>query len=81
MNAPTLVPTAARAPRAWLPWAMSALAALLGLVYGFDAGQRMSGPMLGVVMALNAAVIAGLLAGAVVDRIEHLLRGRTAARS
>lgn len=60
---------------------MSALAALLGLVYGFDAGQRMSGPMLGVVMALNAAVIASLLAGAVADRIEHLLRGRPAARS
>jgi hypothetical protein len=79
MNAPTLAPVAARAPRAWLAWALSALAALLGLVYGFDAGQRMSGPILGAVMALNAAVIAGLLAGAVVDRIERLLRGRASA--
>ncbi len=73
MNASTLVPTAARAPRAWLAWAMTALAALLGLVFGFDAGQRMSGPMLGVVMALNAAVIAGLLfmvAWGLIDRRE-----------
>ncbi len=58
MNAPAL--ERAVAARPWLAWALCALAALLGLVAGFEAGVAMSGPLLGTVMALNAAVIAAL---------------------
>lgn len=42
-----------------------ALAALAGLTLGFDAGYRISGVFLGVVMGLNMAVIAAVCVGMV----------------
>lgn len=45
----------------WLSRAVQALAALAGLYFGYNIGSRISGPGMGVVMALNAAVCAALL--------------------
>ncbi len=60
--------------RRWLQRGLMAAAALTALVYGYDIGSRVSGTGMGVVMALNAAVCAWLLAAALT---EHLLRWRS----
>jgi hypothetical protein len=55
-----------------------AAAALVGLVYGFDVGLRISGPLMGAIMALNTAVFgvlcASAVAGWVIERAAR--RGR-----
>lgn len=56
-------------PPRWLVWGGSGVAAIVGLVWGFAFGERLAGPMVGVVTALNMAVISALLAGAVLDRL------------
>ena len=58
----------------WLQRGVMAAAALTALYYGYDIGSRVSGTGMGVVMALNAAVCAGLLASALT---EQLLRWRS----
>ncbi len=57
----------------WLQRGAQSAAALTGLYYGYDIGSRISGIGMGVVMALNAAVCAWLLAAALTD---GLLRWR-----
>jgi ABC-type transporter Mla maintaining outer membrane lipid asymmetry permease subunit MlaE len=42
-----------------------AAAVLIGLVYGFDVGERISGILMGVIMALNTAVFGVLCVSAV----------------
>ncbi len=64
-----------RAGRA-LPWAVQALAALVAGWWGFGFGNQVSGVLLGVVTALNAAAFGGLLAGAVLHRIASWRAGR-----
>jgi len=41
---------------------------------GFDAGVRIASPWLGVVMALNLAVLVGLLTSLLCDRLWSWLR-------
>lgn len=57
------------APPRWLVWGGSGLAGLVGLVWGFGFGARLAGLMVGVVTAVNMAVISALLAGAVLERL------------
>jgi uncharacterized membrane protein len=63
---------------AWPLRCLQAAAALAGLYYGYDIGSRISGTGMGVVMALNAAVCAALLAAAVAWPVQrwHLRRRR-----
>ena len=58
----------------WLQRGVMAAAALTALYFGYDIGSRVSVTGMGVVMALNAAVCAGLLASALT---EQLLRWRS----
>jgi hypothetical protein len=69
MNAPdsAIVPETRRSRR-WLVWTASLAAAALGVVYGFQVGQRVAGLWLGVVMALNAGALGALVVGSLVDR-------------
>jgi len=53
----------------WIQWGVYLLATALGLYYGYDIGSRVSGMAMGVVMALNTAVFASIMAGAVSDRL------------
>lgn len=54
--------------RRWLVWGMTAAAVLAGGVWGFIGGDRIAGPWLGGIMAVNLALCAGLLTGAVAER-------------
>ena len=47
----------------------SLTAGAVALVAGFDAGQRMGGALLGAIMAVNAAVFAALMVGALAERL------------
>ncbi len=42
-----------------------AVVVIIGLAYGFDVGQRISGPIMGAIMALNTAVFGVLCVSAV----------------
>jgi hypothetical protein len=46
-----------------------AVPALIGLKVGYDAGLEISGVLLGVFMALNAAVCFALVAGSIAERL------------
>jgi hypothetical protein len=59
INAPAITATV----RKFRPIAYSAVA-LVGLAYGFDVGLRISGPLMGAIMALNTAVFGVLCASA-----------------
>jgi hypothetical protein len=54
-----------------------ALAALAGMVYSYDFGKLIGGPVVGVVLALNGAVFCSIIAGALA---EKLCRWRPASR-
>lgn len=58
-----------RKPPRWLVRGGSGVAGLAGLVWGFEFGHRVAGMLLGVVTALNMAVICALLAGAALERL------------
>jgi hypothetical protein len=47
----------------------SLAAGAVALVAGYDAGQRMGGALLGAIMAVNAAVFAALVVGALAERL------------
>lgn len=64
-----------RAPR-WLVWGGSGAAGIAGLVWGYGFGAQLAGPLLGVVTALNGAVICALLAGAALERLPRVRQGR-----
>lgn len=53
-------------PRPWLVWTASLLASLVGLKYGYDFGERLSGTVLGVITGVNLAVFGGFVAGSAV---------------
>lgn len=46
------------------------VAGLIGLKFGFDAGNQISGVVLGVVMAVNTALIAVIFVGTIADRMS-----------
>lgn len=74
MNAPEpAIAPEPRRSRRWLVWTASLAAAALGIVYGFQVGQRVAGLWLGLVMALNAGALGALIAGSLVDRLMRRL--------
>jgi hypothetical protein len=60
----TTAPAITTTVRKFTPIAYAAVA-LVGLAYGFDVGQRISGPIMGAIMALNTAVFGVLCVSAV----------------
>ncbi len=58
--------------RRWLVRAVAAIAGLLGLVLGYQFGNRVAGLWLGVITGLNGAVFATILVGALVDRLTRV---------
>jgi hypothetical protein len=62
------------ASRRWV-WATQAVAAGVGLVLGYDFGVRISGTLLGVVLALNGALFCSMVVDVLADR---LVRARAA---
>ena len=52
--------------------AVAAIAGLLGLVLGYQFGNRVAGLWLGVITGLNGAVFATILVGALVDRLTRV---------
>lgn len=54
--------------RRWV-FAGQALAALLGGVLGYDFGLQISGKLLGVALALNAAVFCSMVVDVLADRL------------
>jgi hypothetical protein len=71
-------PFSRRAPPAsrWVPWALQGAAAIGGAAWGFDFGLQVSGPLLGLVAAINGAAFAAVLAGAAVNRTRSLFGRR-----
>ena len=55
------------------------LAALVGGTFGFEFGRSLAGPWLGVVTAVNGALICSLLADAGVEAIGRWRRRRPPA--
>jgi hypothetical protein len=49
----TTIPKASRT--VWLQWLLYAFAGLVGLKYGYDFGDQISGKLLGFVLGLNSA--------------------------
>lgn len=60
----------------WLEHAFAAACALAGGVAGFTIGARVEGFPLALMMGINAAVCAALLAVSLVDAAGRLLRRR-----
>ena len=58
----------------WWLYALSLMAGAAAAPFGYDVGQRIAGPLIGWVMALNSAVFCTLVAGAVLDRVSSLLK-------
>lgn len=57
----------------WALWAVQGAAAIGGAVWGFDFGIQVSGPVLGLLAAVNGAAFAALLAGATTSRLLSLV--------
>ena len=57
--------------RRWVrfTYALATVAGAAGAKYGFDFGTRISGTLLGVVLALNGAVFCALMVGGLADRL------------
>jgi hypothetical protein len=53
----------------WLLRLVYLLAAVGGMVYGYDFGKLIGGPVVGVVLALNGAVFCSIVAGALAERL------------
>jgi hypothetical protein len=60
----------------WPVWLVSAAAGVVATKLGWDFGNELSGPLVGVVAAANFGVIAALLVGTGADRLWSLLRRR-----
>jgi hypothetical protein len=63
--------------RRWLVRLVYVLAGVLGVLYGYDFGQVIGGPIVGVVLALNGAIFCSIVAGALA---EQLCQARPAER-
>lgn len=48
---------------------LTLVAAVAGLVYGYDFGKLIGGPIVGVVLALNGAVFCSIMAGALAEKL------------
>lgn len=68
MSTPSGPPQAPR-PRRSLVWAITLVAGLVGLVAGFDFGNRLAGMLVGALMAFNGALFCSILAAAVAERV------------
>lgn len=55
--------------RRWLLRWVYGLAAVLGMVYSYDFGKVIGGPLVGVVLALNGAVFCSIVAGALAEKL------------
>jgi hypothetical protein len=53
----------------WLVALAYGLAALVGMVYGYDFGKVIGGPFVGVVLALNSAVFCSIVIGALAEKL------------
>lgn len=53
-------------------WALPLMAAGVGAVHGFEFGVRLGGPLLGVALAANAALMGGLVVDGLLDRARAL---------
>jgi hypothetical protein len=63
-------PTAGALQR-WLPRLVYLLAAVAGMVYSYDFGNVIGGPVVGVVLALNGAVFCSIVAGALAEKLRR----------
>ncbi|MCE2947388.1 MAG: hypothetical protein ACK515_19385 [bacterium] len=55
--------------RRYLRYGISVVAIAVGLKYGFDFGNQISGPLMGVVGAINGAVFCALILDYLIERI------------
>jgi hypothetical protein len=62
------------ARRPVVAWTLSGLAGLAGGIQGFLFGDQLGGPLLGVVVAINAAAMAALLTSGLFDAVARLMR-------
>lgn len=79
MNAPALERRSSPA-RSWMRQALPALAhlaaAATGAWFSYGFGLRIGGPAMGLLLAVNAAVMAAMLVDAAADAVEAYLRPR-----
>ena len=54
--------------RNYLRYGICAVAVMVGLKYGFDFGNQIIGPLMGVVGALNGALFCALISDFIADR-------------
>lgn len=66
--------------RRGIVYGCSAVGATLGLVYGYGFGREISGPGLGMLLALNAGIFAGLVVGMALDWLIGQSASRTRSR-
>ena len=59
-------------PLQWAVWAATLAAGVVGLLYGYAFGVRLSGTLLGVVLALNGAALCSMVADALLERVARL---------
>jgi uncharacterized membrane protein YeaQ/YmgE (transglycosylase-associated protein family) len=50
-------------------WTACLVGGLIGLKYGYDFGELLSGTALGVITGINLAVVGAFLAGSLVNRL------------
>jgi hypothetical protein len=60
----------------WPAWLLSLAAGLVAAKLGWDFGAQLSGPLLGVVCAVNLGAIAALLVDAGIDKLWLLVKRR-----
>ena len=53
----------------WLVRLVYLLAAVAGMVYSYDFGRIIGGPVVGVVLGLNGAVFCSIVAGALAEKL------------
>jgi hypothetical protein len=61
--------------RHYLRYAISIAAVAIGLKLGFDFGNRISGPLMGVVAAINSAVFCALILDFITERLFPVRKG------
>lgn len=69
MQAPEPAPTTAL--QRWLLRLVCLLGAAIGMVYSYDFGKLIGGPLVGVVLALNGAVFCSIVAGALAEKLSR----------
>lgn len=56
----------------WAAWLATLAAGVVGLLYGYAFGVRLSGTLLGVVLAVNGALLCSMVADALLERVARL---------